>query len=61
MNTTSDTILVKFNPETAFPIPAPAVQTNPDSNWKNYQAARFGLPSEQDFLRGGIPESALHD
>jgi hypothetical protein len=61
MNTTSDTILVNFNPETAFQIPARALQTNPDSNWENRQAARFGLPSEQDFLRGGIPESALHD
>lgn len=61
MNTTSESIPTTLSPETAFHLslaPAPN-QTAPA--WDGSRTGRFDLPPERDFLRGGIPESALHD
>jgi hypothetical protein len=61
MNTINQTIPAAFSPETAFDIAlSETVQSSPLPT-EALLPLRFLLPSEDEFSRRGIPESALHD
>jgi hypothetical protein len=61
MNTINQTIPTAFSPETSFAIPLGESNQQPEFAGAALVPFRFMLPSEDDFNRRGIPESALHD
>lgn len=61
MNTINQTIPTIFSPETAFPIALAESNQQTERTTEALLPFRFMLPSEDEFNRRGIPESALHD
>lgn len=61
MNTINQTIPTAFSPETAFAIALSETSDRPERADETLASFRFRLPSEDEFIRRGVPESALHD
>jgi hypothetical protein len=61
MNTNNQTIPTAFSPETAFAIALNEANQQCQQVTEVLMPFRFMLPSEDEFNRRGIPESALHD
>jgi hypothetical protein len=61
MNTSNQNIPTSFSPETSFAIALGEPSQPSERISKTPLPFRFVVPSEDDFNRRGIPESALHD
>jgi hypothetical protein len=61
MNTTNQSSPAVFSAETSSAISLGELNQQPEHTDELLTPARFRLPSEDDFDRRGIPESALHD
>lgn len=61
MNTTNQTISTAFSPETSFAIALSETGDRLERIHETFVPFRFRLPPEDEFIRRGIPESALHD
>lgn len=61
MNTTNQTIPTAFSAETAFAIALSETSDRPERTGESFASVRFWLPPEDEFIRRGVPESALHD
>lgn len=61
MNTINQTIPTAFSSETSFAIALGEANPSPKRAAEGLLPFCFALPSEDDFNRRGIPESALHD
>jgi len=61
MNTSNQSIPTAFSPDTTFAIALSDFSDRSESNNETFVPFRFRLPPEDEFIRRGIPESALHD
>jgi len=61
MNTVNQTIPTAFSPETSFAIALSETRDYPERADESFASFRLRLPPEDEFIRHGIPESALHD
>lgn len=61
MNTINQTIPTAFSPETSFAIALSETSDHAERTNETFASFRFRLPPEDEFIRRGIPESALHD
>ena len=61
MNTSNQTIPTIFSPNTTFAIAIGEFSDRSEGNNETFGPFRLRLPPEDEFIRRGIPESALHD
>jgi len=61
MNTSNQSIPTVFSPDTTFAIAVSEFSDRSERPDESIVPFRFQLPPEDEFIRRGIPESALHD